>query len=114
MNDTPKTEDLNHQVAERIMGWTLRTIDDPATGRWYKYENREENTLYRTPDCGWNPCENIAQAWEVIEHITDPNHYAKKPHLGDFAFQFIKSDLWAHLSHEAARKICEIALQLAA
>jgi hypothetical protein len=99
---------LNDLVAERVMGWLLRT----ATDMWYDADGHP--VMYRDH---WCPEIRLLDAWQVVEWVTSTDNFkvlqpgTGHPIVTPFSKAFNQAELWACTEDEAAREICFMALR---
>lgn len=66
MTDLPAGPELDRLVAEKVMGWRLSSIEQPAGLYNLVYVYRDAWDALRK---GWSPSTNIAHAMEVVTEL---------------------------------------------
>ena len=110
------SKDIDHKIAEKVMGWNLRKTYD-VFEQWYD----EEWPRYWKDS--WHPSEDIAQAFEVVEKMFALGYYVEMDNIGEpdieWAVDFTKiktlSDEFCFGAHAktSAMAICLAALKVA-
>lgn len=62
IDDSLVGKEMNDAIAKEVMGWS-GWPDDGRWNDWYK------DGLFVRPASQWNPCANIAHAWEAAEKL---------------------------------------------
>lgn len=60
-----KNADINRKVAEEVMGWTIQW-DYPL-----HYVEKRDGEYWKVTDTTFNPCEDISDAWKVVEKLKE-------------------------------------------
>jgi len=109
-----ESENINRQIAEKVMGWVIPKDKDMAFGRqvyhkeqkrwvwahyWCKqppvdYEDELTGEMCIAPGCYfagnevWRPSTNIAHAFEVVEKMDDCLHLRQHGEKGNWSASF--------------------------
>ena len=108
-------EELNNAVAVEVMGWYEQY--DALAWEWAYWSTEKDAEVAENTDFDfylneWNPCEDIRQAWQVVEKMRSMGwSYVVGDEAGIYYCKFI--NLYITCSDEAntqQRAICQAAL----
>jgi hypothetical protein len=61
--------DLNKESAEKIMGWTLESIERSTVGYWV--ESGEKTACVRYEEFDWTPLTDLNQCFQIVEKMRE-------------------------------------------
>jgi len=105
--------ELDAAIAVEVMGWTVKTVHDPAMGETFDNYVNTNGTVVMNTDL-WHPSYFISDAWQVVERMRELGWCFVLRDEPAYVCVFYNEEgnryKWSHASGNAPRAICEAAL----
>ncbi|MGW9128088.1 BC1872 family protein [Paenibacillus chitinolyticus] len=93
-------------LAMKVMGWTKDRAEDFAGHEWVIKEIWREKNGQLAADGDWNPLQNIADAWMIVEKMGQGND--------EVHYRFVKYFMGWSIHDITPEEICKAAIEAVA